>query len=88
MNIVKVKFNEMANSLDNAKISMTPEQKDIVENTIKDFEKYPQIQIAISDLITELKKGFNPDKAEEFLKTVKNVESTIGNLTTFVYELE
>ena len=67
---------------------MTPEQKIIVEKTKADFEKYPQIQNDISASIAELKKGFNPDKAEEFLKTVGKVEVITGTLSTFVNELE
>ena len=51
----------MANNLEETKNSMTPEQKIIVEKIKADFEKYPQIQIDISDSIAELKKGFNPD---------------------------
>ena len=78
----------MANSLDETKNSMTPEQTIIVEKTKACFEKYPQIQNDISDSIAELKKGFNPNKAEEFLKTVGTVEVITGTLSTFVNELE
>jgi len=67
---------------------MTPEQKIIVEKTKADFEKYPQIQNDISASIAELKKGFNPDKAEEFLKTVNKIEEKMNTLSIFVDELE
>lgn len=49
---------------------MTPEQKSIVEKTKAEFEKYPQVLNETQGPIDELKKGFDPNNAIEFLETV------------------